>query len=257
MTKATPDLLAGQTYVTDGGMETDFIFRRGVELPDFAAFPLLDSATGRQLLTDYYADYASIASAAASGLVFESPTWRASLDWGRRLGYEQVDLDRVNRAAVTMLRELAQRWSAIVDPILVSGMIGPRGDGYQAVTCMGAEESADYHRPQVEALSEADLVTAYTLTHAGEAIGIALAAGEVGVPVAISFTVETDGRLPDGSTLEAAIDAVDQQCPPSWFPGQLRPPRPPQRGLRRRRALAGPHCRGAGQRLHPVARRAR
>lgn len=217
MTEAAFDLLDGHSYVTDGGMETDFIFRRGVDLPEFAAFPLLDSATGRQLLSDYYADYASIAASAASGLMLESPTWRANLDWGRRLGYDEMALARVNRAAVALLRDLAQRWADAVPTILVSGMIGPRGDGYQAEARMGAQESADYHRAQVAALSGADLVTAYTLTHAGEAAGIALAADEAGVPVAISFTVETDGRLPDGSTLAAAIDAVDRQCPPSWF----------------------------------------
>ena len=146
MTEAAFDLLDGKSYVTDGGMETDFIFRRGVDLPEFAAFPLLDSGTGRQLLSDYYADYASIASSAASGLMLESPTWRANLDWGRRLGFDEMGLARVNRAAVALLRDLAQRWADAVPTILVSGMIGPRGDGYQAEASMGAQESADYHR---------------------------------------------------------------------------------------------------------------
>ncbi|OFE15432.1 hypothetical protein BA895_06930 [Humibacillus sp. DSM 29435] len=118
----------------------------------------LDSATGRQLLSDYYADYARIAASAASGLMLESPTWRANRDWGRRLGYDGVALTRLNRAAVALLRDLAQERADAVPRTLVSGMIGPRGDGYQAEARMGAQESADYHRAQVDALAGADLV---------------------------------------------------------------------------------------------------
>ncbi|MEP7333094.1 MAG: homocysteine S-methyltransferase family protein, partial [Terracoccus sp.] len=159
----------------------------------------------------------AIACAAGAGLMLESPTWRANPDWGQRVGYDDTALERVNRDAVIFLRELARLWSPAVSTILVSGMIGPRADGYRAEVRMSGEESGDYHRAQVQALAGADLVTAYTLTHAGEAIGIATAAREVGVPVAISFTVETDGRLPDGSSLANAIDAVDRHCPPDWF----------------------------------------
>lgn len=217
MTRTGPDLLAGGRYVTDGGMETDFIFHHGVDLPEFAAFPLLDTEEGRRLLSAYYDGYRAVASAAAAGLMLESPTWRANPDWGTRLGYDAAALERVNRQAVTYLRDLAQVWAATVATIVVNGMIGPRGDGYRADERMSAQEAAEYHRPQIEALAGADLVTAYTLTHAGEAIGIASAARDVGVPVAISFTVETDGLLPDGSSLAHAIESVDEQCPPHHF----------------------------------------
>ncbi|MEP7162001.1 MAG: homocysteine S-methyltransferase family protein [Dermatophilaceae bacterium] len=217
MTHTGLDLLPARSYVTDGGMETDLIFHHGVDLPEFAAFPLLDSAHGRHLLSNYYAGYRAVACAAGAGLMLESPTWRANPDWGARVGYDDTNLERVNRDAIDFLRDLARLWSVAVSTILVSGMIGPRADGYRADQRMDAQESANYHRPQIEALAGADLVTAYTLTHAGEAIGIATVAREVGVPVAISFTVETDGRLPDGSTLAAAIETVDQHCPPDWF----------------------------------------
>lgn len=217
MTPTGLDLLRGRSYVTDGGMETDLIFHHGVDLPEFAAFPLLDTGVGRGLLTDYYDGYRAIACAAGAGLMLESPTWRANPDWGARVGYDDTALERINRDAVIFLRELAQLWSPAVPTILVSGMIGPRADGYRAEVRMSAQESADYHRPQIEALAGADLITAYTLTHAGEAIGIATAAREVGVAVAVSFTVETDGRLPDGSSLANAINAVDRHCPPDWF----------------------------------------
>ena len=86
--------------VTDGGTETDLIFHHGVDLPEFAAFPLLDSVDGRALLTDYYAGYAEIARLPDAGLVLEAPTWRANPDWGAKLGYDAAALARVNRAAI-------------------------------------------------------------------------------------------------------------------------------------------------------------
>lgn len=211
------DLLAAGSFVTDGGMETDLIFHHGVELPEFAAFPLLDSPPGRQLLTDYYEGYRAIASSAGVGLMLESPTWRANPDWAARVGYDQAALARVNRDAIAFLRDLAGRWSDSVRRIVVVGMMGPRGDGYQPGATVGAGEAAEYHRPQIEALAGADVVTAYTLTQVNEAIGIATAAREVGVPVALSFTVETDGRLPDGCPIATAITTVDRACPPDWF----------------------------------------
>jgi S-methylmethionine-dependent homocysteine/selenocysteine methylase len=84
-------------------METDFIFHHGVDLPLFAAFPLVDDPAGRALLTGYYDEYAAIARRAGAGLMLESGTWRANPDWGTRLGYSPAGLARVNRDAITML----------------------------------------------------------------------------------------------------------------------------------------------------------
>jgi len=83
--------------VTDGGLETDLIFHHGVDLPDFAAFPLVDDERGRELLLDYYRDYIAIAVRAGAGVQLETPTWRASGDWGDRLGFSVAELRRVNR----------------------------------------------------------------------------------------------------------------------------------------------------------------
>lgn len=212
-------LFDGHLFVTDGGMETDLIFHHGVDLPAFAAFPLLDSAAGRSLLSDYYAGYQAVASAASAGLMLESPTWRANPDWGALVGYDAEALTRVNRDAIGFLRALANRWAGLVPATRLNGMIGPRGDGYRSDGAMSADQSAAYHHPQIQAFADvgADLVTAYTLTYAAEGAGVALAAGDVGIPVAISFTVETDGLLPDGSTLAAAIESVDATCRPAWF----------------------------------------
>ena len=199
-------------FVTDGGLETDLIFHRGVDLPEFAAFPLVEDEDGRRILTDYYGDYAEIARRAGAGLLLEGATWRANPDWGAKVGYDAAALDRVNRRAVELLAELASRWSGELPHVLVGGTVGPRRDGYVADAAIDADEAADYHAPQLRAFAEAgaDLATTYTMTTAAEAIGVVRAAGQVGLPIAVSFTVETDGRLPDGTPLGDAVRAVDE-----------------------------------------------
>jgi S-methylmethionine-dependent homocysteine/selenocysteine methylase len=214
----TPDpALPG--YVTDGGLETDLIFHHGVELPHFAAFPLLVDPKGRELLTHYYAAYAAIAAAAGAGLFLETPTWRANFDWGARLGVGADGLAGVNTDAVRLLAELGAQYAGDVAEVVVAGTVGPRGDGYVAGEEMDPWEARDYHLPQARAFADAgaDLVSSLTLTTVNEAIGVALAAGEAGLPVSVGFTVETDGRLPDGTTLRAAVGAVDDVAPPDWF----------------------------------------
>lgn len=195
--------------LTDSGLETWLVFHRNIELPDFAAFPLLDHPAGRELLIQYFRDHLHIAAAAGTGAVLETPTWRASRDWGDRLGYGAAELDRLNRDAVRLLRGLAQEQPDVA--VVVSGNIGPRGDGYNPSELVSAEVAEDYHRPQIEsfAAARADRVTMLTATHAAEPIGIVRAAVAVGVPVVIAFTVETDGRLPSGQPLHQAIAEVD------------------------------------------------
>ncbi len=206
-------------YVTDGGLETDLVFHHGVELAHVAAFPLLGDPKGRELLVDYYSDYARIAAAAGAGLLLETPTWRASRDWGARLGVGADGLARVNADAVRLLAELAERYSGEVPQVLVAGLVGPRGDGYVVDAVMNPWQARDYHLGQARAFADAgaDLLSSLTLTTVDEAVGVALAAAEVGLPVTVGFTVETDGRLPDGTALRAAVEAVDDVAPPDWF----------------------------------------
>ena len=201
-----PDTGAG--WVTDGGLETDLIFHRGIDLPDFASFPLLDDADGRAVLADYYRAYADVAARAGAGLLLETPTWRANADWGARLGYDAAALARINSDAVDVVREVAG--DVEVAEVLLVGAVGPRGDGYVAGD-LAADDYADYHRPQLAAFAEAgaDLATAYTLSTVAEAVGVVRAAQDVALPVGISFTVETDGRLPDGTPLGEAVGSLD------------------------------------------------
>jgi S-methylmethionine-dependent homocysteine/selenocysteine methylase len=201
----------GGVFLTDGGMETTLIFHDGVELPHFAAFVLLDSADGRDRLRRYYQNYLAIARDHGTGFVLDTPTWRANADWGAKLGYDAAALRAINIAAVELLAPLRARFETRDRPCVISGAIGPRGDGYKS-SPIDADEAEAYHRPQIAAFaaSQADMVTAYTLTSVGEATGIARAAKAERMPCAISFTVETDGRLVDGGTLREAIEEVDR-----------------------------------------------
>ncbi|WEX79125.1 homocysteine S-methyltransferase family protein [Sinorhizobium numidicum] len=205
-------LLRGGTFLSDGGMETTLIFHEGVELPHFASFVLLSSAEGRRQLLRYYTRYLDIARRHDTGFVLDTATWRANADWGEKLGYDADALTRVNRDAVYLLTELRAEYERPQAPIVLSGAIGPRGDGYKAGR-MKADEAEDYHSAQIAAFaaSEADMVAAYTLTNIDEAIGIARAASNHRMPCAISFTVETDGRLVTGRSLQEAIETVDAE----------------------------------------------
>jgi homocysteine S-methyltransferase len=217
MTVNVSPLLAGGPFVTDGGLETDLLFHQGFDLPEFAAFPLLEDRAGRAALDAYYDAYAAIARAAGHGLMLETPTWRANPDWAARIGYDADALDRANRDAVALMRGVQER--AGLDRALVVGIHGPRGDGYVAGAAPDPDEAADYHAVQARSFAAegVDLLHAMTLTTPEEAIGVVRAARAVGLPVAVSFTVETDGRLPDGTPLAVAVERVDAAAAPDWF----------------------------------------
>ena len=203
--------LSGGTFITDGGMETTLIFDDGIDLPHFASFVLLDDAKGIEALRAYYKTYVEVAAQYGVGIVLDTPTWRANPDWGALLGYSSEALADVARRGVTLLEELRSTAGNGAPQVVISGCIGPRGDGYRVDSEMTAEEAQRYHEPQVVtfAATAADLVSAYTLTYADEAVGVARAGEAAGIPCVISFTVETDGRLPSGQPLGKAIEEVD------------------------------------------------
>jgi homocysteine S-methyltransferase len=205
--------LDGELMITDGGLETDLIFHHGFDLPHFAAVDLLRSDEGTAALRSYFDEYARIARAHGVGLVLESPTWRANPDWGRLLGYDDEELDGLNRRAIELLQSVREDFEGSVPGIVVSGCIGPRGDGYVAGAMMSPSEAQAYHAAQIRVFraAGADMVCAITMTYAAEAIGVTRAARATGIPVAISFTVETDGRLPSGQPLGEAIAEVDDE----------------------------------------------
>lgn len=206
-------------FITDSGLETTLIYHDGMELPCFASFPLLETEAGRRRLREYFETHIRIARRTGAGYLLESPTWRANRDWGHKLGYSPQRLAQVNREAILFLEGIRIAHRDV--PMLISGNIGPRGDGYNPHFLMTAQEAQEYHAEQIATFANTpvDLVSAFTLSYVEEAVGITRAAQAAGLPVVISFTLETDGRLITGQTLREAIEATDRltQNGPAYY----------------------------------------
>ena len=205
--------IAGSPFITDGGLETTLVFQEGIDLPAFAAFPLVLTEAGRSTLERYFVPYLAEAISRDTGFVLDTATWRANPDWASKLGYDHDVLREANRQAVEFAADLRNAYATSRAPIVVNGVIGPRGDGYVIADTMSPAAAQAYHSLQMETFrdSDTDMVSAVTMTYAGEAIGIARAAFDAGLPVAVSFTVETDGRLPSGQPLREAIEETDAE----------------------------------------------
>jgi S-methylmethionine-dependent homocysteine/selenocysteine methylase len=220
MTKLLPHN-TDSLFITDGGLETTLVFHEGIALPGFAAFALLKNAAGFAVLERYYRSYLDLAVRYRTGFILESPTWRANPDWAAKLGYSPADLVNANRDALSMMHRLREEYERPATPVVISGGVGPRGDGYQPGQLMTAAEAAAYHGPQIRTYfdSGSDIISAITMNYVEEAIGVCDAAAALGIPSVISFTTETDGRLPTGQTLAEAIGEVDSvaEVPPAYY----------------------------------------
>ena len=195
-------------FLTDGGIETSLIFHDGLDLPLFAAFDLLKDDEGTEALRRYFRPYAKLAADEGAGFVLESPTWRASPRWAKEIGYSDEELDRLNRKAIALMEEIREEFESNDAVFVISGCIGPQDDGYSPTTKLSADEAREYHSTQIGTFADtaADMVTAITMTYTDEAIGVTRAAQDADIPAAISFTLETDGRLPSGQGLGEAIE---------------------------------------------------
>ena len=213
--------VSSEIFLTDGGLETTLVFVHGFDLPCFAAFHLLKDESGYRAIQDYYRTYLGIAARYQTGFILESPTWRANPDWMEKIGYPEGALAEVNQQAIQLLFALKAEFEKDMPIILISGCIGPRGDGYNPKNTMNAEEAQTYHQAQIAVFASAqvDMISAITMNYVEEAIGIARAAEAVHLPCVISFTVETDGKLTTGMSLEEAITLVDGNCaqPPHYY----------------------------------------
>lgn len=205
--------LGGRLLLTDGGMETSLIFDDGLELPCFATFPLLESEEGRVAMTGYFEPYLDVARRHGTGFVLEANTWRANPSWGARLGYSLDELAEANRRCIAFVEEIREREDEPGRPVVISAPLGPEDDAYAPGRHMTADEAEAFHSWQVGVLADTatDSVVGMTIAYVGEAIGIVRAATTAGLPAVISFTVETDGRLPSGQPLAEAIDEVDSE----------------------------------------------
>jgi S-methylmethionine-dependent homocysteine/selenocysteine methylase len=206
-----PQLQNGRLFITDGGLETTLIFHQGIELPHFAAFDLLRHERGPALIRSYYEPYLEIARERGAGMILDTVTWRANPDWGARLGYSEAGLADANRRAVALANAIRDEHDDV--EIVIDGCIGPRGDGYSPVDLMTEEEAERYHSVQISTFAEGgvEMLTALTIPYVEEGVGLVRAAEAAGLPIALSFTVETDGRLPSGQPLRAAVEQVDEQ----------------------------------------------
>lgn len=208
-------------FLTDGGLETTLVFLEGFELPCFAAFDLLKDKKGYTALSNYYRRYLLIAEKLKTGFILESPTWRANPDWMATIGYHNSAISEINKKAIQLLVDLKNEFQNSINNIVISGCLGPRGDGYKPENTMTVDEALDYHATQIEIFSQTpvNIISAITMNYVEEAIGIAQAANAVNLPAVISFTVETDGKLPNGMSLKEAIEQVDRNTstPPIYY----------------------------------------
>ena len=212
--------LGGSLFVTDAGIETDLIFNHGIEIRAFAAHTLLDEAAGTQALIDYFQGFIDLAASRDVGLILDTVTWKAHRHWRHDLGQSMTEIRQANLRAVKLIERLRDV-AANERPIVLNAPIGPCGDAYRPENIISPTVAYDYYREQMSWLVETsiDMVTGLTFTQATEAEGLVAAAREFGLPVVISFTVETDGKLPTGQTLEKAIAQVDAGIagPPAYY----------------------------------------
>ena len=211
MSKTTLPHQTDHLFITDGGLETTLIFLKGLDLPGFAAFDLLKTEESCETLKEYYRCYLDIAVQYNSGFILESPTWRSNPDWIEKLGFAETDLAVFNTKAIQLMVELKEAYQSKIPNLVISGCIGPRGDGYVSALEMQPHAAQDYHAKQIQIFKQsgADVVSAFTMNYVAEAIGVARAAEAAETPVVISFTVERDGKLQTGTSLKKAIQQVD------------------------------------------------
>lgn len=198
-------------WIADAGLETVMIFLEGIDLPHFASFGLLDSPEGRAALTRYFDPFAQLARKGGTGLVLDTATWRANMGWAAAMGLDAAAIRQANLNAVAFARTTRDQQGTNDLPVLINGVVGPSGDGYRIGRAHSADAAEALHGHQIAALAEGgvDLVTAVTMTYPAEAVGVARAAKARGLPHVMSFTLETDGCLPNGQTLQSAIAEVD------------------------------------------------
>ncbi len=204
--------LSGDLYLTDAGIETDLIFNHGIEIREFAAHTLLPDPVGREAMADYFRGFLALANEYDAGYILDSQTWKAHMHWAGDLGEDEAFLHRVNEESIAFMSSLREEFSGNKKPIVLNAAIGPQGDAYAPEVEVATEQAEEYHAKQLGwlAATDVDMITALTFTQSDEAIGVVRAARNVGLPAVVSFTVETDGRLPTGQPLGEAIRAVDE-----------------------------------------------
>lgn len=202
-----------RTFLTEGGTETEIMFRYGHDFPHFAMFELLKNERAMADLRDMYTQYLDVVAETGFAALLSGLDYRASPDWGRLLGYSPQGLADVQVQCIDFLRDVAAPYAGQISEICYAGIIGPRGDAYGSGGTMTADEAQDYHSTQLTTLKglDVDLAWAATFNNIPEAVGVARAAASIGVPVCIAFTLTSDHRLRSGPSLREAVETVDRE----------------------------------------------
>jgi S-methylmethionine-dependent homocysteine/selenocysteine methylase len=209
-----PESQPGVLYLTEGGQETELMYKHGHELPEFAMYPLLDDRRAVADLTDMYTRYLEIAAAHELVALMGGLDYRASPDWASKLGISVDGLAEFQLRSIEFLRDVAQPFQGQIPQILIVGIVGPRGDAYQQNRTITADEAEEYHSVQIETLrrTDVDLVGAMTFNSVPEGVGVARAAAKADLPLSLSFIVDSTGRLATGPSLKEAVETVDEQA---------------------------------------------
>ncbi len=211
--KSFPFQKEGRFYLTEGGTETEIMYKYGFELPHFAMFPLLDNPDAVSTMREIFRSYLEVVAKHGMCALMGGLDYRASPDWGELLGYSPQGLAEANHQSIDFLREIAKEYSSDIPEILIQGLIGPRGDAYERNETITEDEAEDYHSVQLETLKEADvdLALAITFNNIPESIGVARAAAKIGVPLGISLSLDSTSKLNSGPSLAEAIDTIEAE----------------------------------------------
>ena len=162
----------------------------------------------RQEIENLYLVFARIAADNGLPLMLCAPTWRANRE---RLALSGIEKD-VNRDCVGFMESIRQKAPKMIKPIFVGGLMGCKNDCYRPQDALPEQEAADFHVWQADKLADTDIdfILAATLPSTREAKGLARAIEATGRPYFISFVIGSNGLILDGSSLDRAIDEIDQ-----------------------------------------------
>ncbi len=207
----TPPRRPGLSWLTEGGIETEIMYKWGHDMPHFAMFPLLERAAAAADIRGMYRRYLDVAARHGFAALIGGFDYRASPDWGALLGYSDEGLAEANLRSIDFLRGLAREYRDGLPDARIAGYVGPRGDAYSLNRTITEDEAAEYHAVQLATLKRAgvDLAWAVTFNNPAEARGVVRAAREIGVPLALSFSLTSSSRLASGQTLAEAVQSVD------------------------------------------------
>lgn len=192
------------------------MYRFGHDLPCFAMYPLLDRPEALADLWQMYSRYLEVAATAGCSVLIGGLDYRASPDWAGKLGYSGGSaLRQVQQRCIGFLRDVSAPFRHRIPAILISGIVGPRGDAYSLNATITAASAEAYHLDQLSNLADlgVDCVTAMTFNSVAEAIGVSRAASRVNLPLGVCFTLDSStSRLQSGVSLREAIETTDREC---------------------------------------------